>query len=555
MQRDCFSAKRVSSAIVSCGALAGAVALAALADPELPPQVTAAFPGRYLMAFSASVTNTQLSKFTHLAYSDDGASWNAVTQFHSYQASVPDVVIRSNILYVYTPDPDILVRYDVATGTTNQSPVQIFKAAGGTDDFGDVSAYLDPATDKIVLFYKSTLGVIGDPQYATNCPERSATEIDGSNGSQFLMDDGDRLTAAEMARKGDTDMFFDGTRYLLYVGKNTQSQGETPKVFVYTCATLRGTYVPLATLSSGMLTQCGSVPQGYYDSATSNYWTYITVLSPTVSAVIRRAVHHDFSQPLSDADFTTVLAGSNYPGLGALYSVEGPGVVVNTTSNVPPGVPSSVNASDGTYSDKVRVSWSAASGATIYEVWRNTTNSSASAAKLSGSDLTGTNYDDTGASAGITYYYWVKAANDGGASAFSSSDTGFMGVVGPLITANGLVGSVYLNSGDLATIAVQMMNIDQYLGAEVDWWIVVGTSSGGWYYLDSSMQWVIFGGDLAFCRPVYQGALMNLSSRTILDRQLPSGTYNFWFAVDYPMDGILNPNGQILLNKVTVYVP
>jgi len=143
--------------------------------------------------------------------------------------------------------------------------------------------------------------------------------------------------------------------------------------------------------------------------------------------------------------------------------------------------------------------------------------------------------------------------NTAGTSAFSSSGSGFIGAFGPLITANGLVGAVYLNSGDPVTIAVQMMNIEPYLGAEVDWWVVANARSGAWYYLDRDLQWPTFNGNVAFCQPAAQDPLCNLSSTPVLTRyQLPRGTYDFWFAIDHPMDGFLDLNGQIMFNKVTV---
>jgi hypothetical protein len=37
-------------------------------------------------------------------------------------------------------------------------------------------------------------------------------------------------------------------------------------------------------------------------------------------------------------------------------------------------VPANVTASDGTFSDRVVVSWSAATGASTYEIFRNTKN-------------------------------------------------------------------------------------------------------------------------------------------------------------------------------------
>ena len=126
-------------------------------------------------------------------------------------------------------------------------------------------------------------------------------------------------------------------------------------------------------------------------------------------------------------DDTTAVAGTTYYyGVKAKYA--------GTTSDfsswdsgyrqiAPPAAPTGVSATDGTYSDKVAVTWNASSGATAYEVWRHTSNSSGSASKIA--DPTGTSYDDTSAVAGTTYYYWVKAKNAGGTSGFSSSDSGY----------------------------------------------------------------------------------------------------------------------------------
>jgi hypothetical protein len=45
---------------------------------------------------------------------------------------------------------------------------------------------------------------------------------------------------------------------------------------------------------------------------------------------------------------------------------------------------------------------------------------------------------------------------------------------------------------------------------------------------------------------VHQGALFDLPETQILSAGLPIGSYTFWFAVDYPMDGILDINGTLL---------
>ncbi|MFC1461170.1 LamG-like jellyroll fold domain-containing protein [Verrucomicrobiota bacterium] len=85
--------------------------------------------------------------------------------------------------------------------------------------------------------------------------------------------------------------------------------------------------------------------------------------------------------------------------------------------------PTGVSATDGTYTDKVRVTWDSVSGATGYQVWRNTANSSASASSIgAATDVT---YDDTSATADVTYYYWVKATNSTATSEFSDSDAGY----------------------------------------------------------------------------------------------------------------------------------
>lgn len=89
-----------------------------------------------------------------------------------------------------------------------------------------------------------------------------------------------------------------------------------------------------------------------------------------------------------------------------------------------PPSPTGVSASDGTFTDRVQVSWSASAGATHYQVFRNTSNNSSSATLLS-SSFPSSPYNDTSAVAGTTYYYWIKACNSSGCSSFSASDSGY----------------------------------------------------------------------------------------------------------------------------------
>ena len=88
--------------------------------------------------------------------------------------------------------------------------------------------------------------------------------------------------------------------------------------------------------------------------------------------------------------------------------------------------PTGVTATDGTYTGYVQVTWSAPTGGTEYRVYRNETNSSSGATALGTSWQSGTSYNDTTATPGVTYYYWVKARNFcGNVSGFSPSNSGW----------------------------------------------------------------------------------------------------------------------------------
>jgi fibronectin type 3 domain-containing protein len=90
--------------------------------------------------------------------------------------------------------------------------------------------------------------------------------------------------------------------------------------------------------------------------------------------------------------------------------------------------PSNVQASDETFTDKVRVTWNAVSGATSYEAYRAT---SSGGAKTLLTTTAATSHDDTSASPGTIYYYWVRACIASDCSGFGSFDAGFRAVSDP----------------------------------------------------------------------------------------------------------------------------
>jgi hypothetical protein len=93
---------------------------------------------------------------------------------------------------------------------------------------------------------------------------------------------------------------------------------------------------------------------------------------------------------------------------------------------VGPATCGSVTATDGTYSDRVRVSWLSVSNARAYEVWRNTVNDLSTAVRVADKVGGQTFYDDRTAVYGTTNFYWVRAVNGLGAGDFGVSDTGFL---------------------------------------------------------------------------------------------------------------------------------
>jgi len=145
--------------------------------------------------------------------------------------------------------------------------------------------------------------------------------------------------------------------------------------------------------------------------------------------------------PAGTSTLTASLAGGHWAGIIASFAP----YVLN-----PPDAPTNVAATDGDYTDKVRITWTKSAGATGYKVYE-------------GANLIATlgdvdTYDDTGAGAptitpgtadasdglytdkvvltlsghstsnGASRTYGVKATNAAGDSSLSSTDTGYRGV-------------------------------------------------------------------------------------------------------------------------------
>jgi hypothetical protein len=93
-------------------------------------------------------------------------------------------------------------------------------------------------------------------------------------------------------------------------------------------------------------------------------------------------------------------------------------------ASTPPAPPQVVSASDGTYRDKVRVTWDPASDAAYYKVFRNTENKISGAIELTTCPAWSP-FDDFSAVPDQIYYYWVRACNSAGCSEPSFHSTGW----------------------------------------------------------------------------------------------------------------------------------
>ncbi|MBF0497735.1 MAG: hypothetical protein HQK58_14365, partial [Deltaproteobacteria bacterium] len=305
------------------------VLLAVLLGPSLALSATW-LNQKYLMAFHACTSCTDpVNHYTYVGQSDDGVSWTILPNYTTYQGSVPDLIHRNNTIYVY--NPGYVRRYDIST-TAWADPakvaVTIRHTDGSAENFVDPCPYLN-SDGKIILFYL-VVDVSGDPAKCqtgqSTCTKtfRSATEVTGSDGTQFTVDAGNRAeiqisgSTTSLQVASDPHVFQGPSGYILYIAKNGGVQAMSSDQ-------LQGSYTNISGLPDGMLvSNTGSVPSGYYNPDTGQYVTYVH--SPDGSTtVIKRAVHSSLNTPLTGSAFTTILTGSSVPGLGSAYSVASPG--------------------------------------------------------------------------------------------------------------------------------------------------------------------------------------------------------------------------------------
>lgn len=99
--------------------------------------------------------------------------------------------------------------------------------------------------------------------------------------------------------------------------------------------------------------------------------------------------------------------------------IKGPDVSVNFIASP---IPQGVTASDGTYIDKIRITWNSVTGAEKYYIYRSL---SAGSGYVEIINVVSTSYDDIAVGAGTNYYYKIKAWSIAiGGSPYSDYDIG-----------------------------------------------------------------------------------------------------------------------------------
>jgi hypothetical protein len=171
-----------------------------------------------------------------------------------------------------------------------------------------------------------------------------------------------------------------------------------------------GTYMDRVEVT--WATSTGATSYTVYRATSNTNWAQKTALGTATETFF-----NDTTAVPKTTYYYWVKASNTYGTSGFSTSNAG------SRSDGTPPAPTNVSASDGTYADNVLVTWTASPNATSYTVYRATSTSSWVTKTVLGT-TTNTTFDDTTASVGITYYYWVKAFNTYGMSGFSGFDAG-----------------------------------------------------------------------------------------------------------------------------------
>ncbi len=263
----------------------------------------------------------------YLSTTNDFSTFSVLPNW-GLQGSVPDVVRRGNTVYVYVPGRVIRLRAGAAAPEAAASVKVVDLSLGWVDPSLTVDS-----NGRLVMFLMRGGGPgSGDPatcpQGETSCTKQfdSATEVDGSDGTEFKLDTGDRVSMTITPGGGgsfpgasDPDVFFDG-KYNMYISHGSN-------LSLWQSTDLRGTYTQLKATPSDYISQSGGIGAGHFDTKTNKYWTFVHV-NEGKTAVIKRAIHDGLTTTIPTSSWSTILTGTT-AGLGADFNVESPSLAEN----------------------------------------------------------------------------------------------------------------------------------------------------------------------------------------------------------------------------------
>ncbi|MBN2308841.1 MAG: hypothetical protein JXR94_07730 [Candidatus Hydrogenedentes bacterium] len=265
-----------------------------------------------------------------------------------------------------------------------------------------------------------------------------------------------------------------------------------------------------------------SVEAGAIVTAASKQLAWVVPESGRLSILVSGSGGTGIYTALADGTLATVTF-SVYAGatVGEIMPVTGDVITASTPTEPPafitsdivdgsvevvacsaPSAPTNVSATDGTFSDRVRVTWSSVATASQYAVYRGSSSSSQGATYL-GSVQWATVFDDYTAGAATitastggcgsstssqytyqTYYYFVVALNACGTSGFSAGNSGYRGQAKAASLEKAVAGVLpAVSTGEgigVDTALALPLQADEPIDASTVWGVVQGDGFEAW---------------------------------------------------------------------------
>jgi beta-glucanase (GH16 family) len=176
--------------------------------------------------------------------------------------------------------------------------------------------------------------------------------------------------------------------------------------------------------------------------------------------------------------------GGGWPLSGSPIATEGSSSllvdwvrVYSLPSSSAPSAPTGLSAVGG--NGQVALNWTAATGATSYNVYRGTSTGGESTTPIA-TNVTAATYTDTGLTNGTAYYYEVKAVNTYGTSGYSNETS----ATPVAVVASGTSIGVQFKGSGTALLATDSAGVASV--AQSNWNVIVGSTFSGTVLADST---------------------------------------------------------------------